>query len=99
MLRRWFWKAGNLKRDKRILRMWIYAENIIFVNIKQFFFLLDLETHDFIELNWKCPGRKTPQKAEDTPKVETPSKDQWVYFLIYFQVLYNLCGYFQAIII
>ncbi|CRK87077.1 CLUMA_CG000860, isoform A [Clunio marinus] len=34
-----------------------------------------LETHDFIELNWKCPGRKTPQKAEDIPKVETPTKE------------------------
>lgn len=35
---------------------------------------IDLETHDYIELNWKCPGRRTPQKAEDTPKVETPKE-------------------------
>lgn len=39
-------------------------------------FFIDLETHDFIELNWKCPGRRTPQKAEDAPKVETPTKEQ-----------------------
>lgn len=25
----------------------------------------DLETHDFIELNWKCPGRKSMQKTEE----------------------------------
>jgi hypothetical protein len=40
-----------------------------------FNFLEDLETHDFIELNWKCPGRKTPQqKAEEAPKVEAPKE-------------------------
>lgn len=40
------------------------------------FALIDLETHDFIELNWKCPGRRTPQKADDAPKIETPTKEQ-----------------------
>lgn len=40
------------------------------------FFCIDLETHDYIELNWKCPGRRTPQKAEDAPKLETPTKEQ-----------------------
>ncbi|KAG5672506.1 hypothetical protein PVAND_002630 [Polypedilum vanderplanki] len=36
-----------------------------------------LETHDFIELDWKCPGRKTLQtKVEEKPTVfETPTKD------------------------
>lgn len=27
--------------------------------------IADLETHDFIELNWKCPGRKSMQKTEE----------------------------------
>lgn len=27
-------------------------------------------------MNWKCPGRRTPQKAEEAPKIETPSKEQ-----------------------
>lgn len=53
----------------------IVATNICQTNAA--IFVLDLETHDYIELNWKCPGRKTPQKAEDSQKaVETPTKEQ-----------------------
>lgn len=39
-------------------------------------FILDLETHDFLELNWKCPGRKAPKTQEEAPKIETPTKEQ-----------------------
>lgn len=38
--------------------------------------ILDLETHDFIELNWKCPGKRTPKKVEEITKIETPTKEQ-----------------------
>lgn len=48
----------------------------MFTRIFTLMFFLDLETHDYIELNWKCPGRRTPQKAEDIPKLETPTKEQ-----------------------
>lgn len=39
-------------------------------------YISDLETKDFLELNWKCPGKKNLQKAsDDLPKVQTPSKE------------------------
>lgn len=41
--------------------------------------LTDLETHNFIELDWKCPGRKTIQpKVEEkaAPVFETPPKER-----------------------
>lgn len=46
----------------------------------------DLENHDYIELNWKCPGRKSLQKAEDKePQIyQTPPKESSVHLRNYF---------------
>jgi len=46
-------------------------------NYKKIDILTDLETHSFIELDWKCPGRKNiQQKIEEkvTPVFETPKE-------------------------
>ena len=48
---------------------------------KQFDILTDLETHSFIELDWKCPGRKNiQQKVEEkvTPVFETQPKERYL---------------------
>lgn len=42
--------------------------------------ITDLETNDYIDLNWKCPGRKSMQKTEekDSQVLKTPAKESFV---------------------
>lgn len=52
----------------------VFSVNVLRNKLKIIF--LDLETHDFIELNWKCPGKRAPKKVEEIAKIETPTKEQ-----------------------
>ena len=51
---------------------------------------LDLETHDYIDLNWKCPGRKSMKKTEEKEVFQTPAKEMFVLNKINSRIAYNI---------